>query len=211
MAIELRGPLPVFPLPGVVLFPGALLPLHVFELRYRTMVRDALSAQRMIALATLRPGWELDYQGSPAFHPLGCVARFERVEWLPNDCYDLHVLGLARVRFAKPAREFPYRACPVTPLEDEPYTADDPLVLSERHAMLELWGRLAGRGLAPQLDAAAPAFDAVVNAVCMGLPVPVEDKLDLLAVDSVLERGRRARALAARAPSPPPRGPSSDN
>ena len=46
---ELRGPLPVFPLPGVVLFPGALLPLHVFELRYRTMVRDALSASFWVA------------------------------------------------------------------------------------------------------------------------------------------------------------------
>jgi peroxiredoxin Q/BCP len=64
-----RRPVPVFPLPGVVLFPGAEMRLHVFELRYRTMVRDALSGERLIALATLSPGWERDYEASPAFHP----------------------------------------------------------------------------------------------------------------------------------------------
>jgi len=43
---EPQGPVPVFPLPGVVLFPHAELPLHIFELRYRTLVRDAISAER---------------------------------------------------------------------------------------------------------------------------------------------------------------------
>ena len=113
----------MFPLPGVVLFPGAEMRLHVFELRYRTMVRDALSGERRIALATLSPGWERDYEASPAFHPLGCVARFEEVSWLPNDCYDLRVRGTLRVRFRDPSREFPYRACAVEPLADAPYTA----------------------------------------------------------------------------------------
>jgi Lon protease-like protein len=46
---------PVFPLPELVLFPGATVPLHVFELRYRTLVRDALSRDRTIALALLQP------------------------------------------------------------------------------------------------------------------------------------------------------------
>src|SRR6185369_10403756 len=98
-----RRPVPVFPLPGVVLFPGAEMSLHVFELRYRTMVRDALSGERRIGLATLAPGWERDYEASPAFHALGCVARFEDVSWLPNDCYDLRVRGTLRVRFGRPA------------------------------------------------------------------------------------------------------------
>jgi hypothetical protein len=86
-------PVPVFPLPGIVLFPGTTLPLHVFELRYRTMVRDALSGGRQLAMAVLKPGWELDYYGSPEFHDLGCLVRFDEVEWLPNDCYDLRVTG----------------------------------------------------------------------------------------------------------------------
>jgi len=70
-----RQPVPVFPLPDLVLFPCAVVKLHVFELRYRAMVRDALSADRLIALALLLPGWERDYHGSPEYHPIGCLAR----------------------------------------------------------------------------------------------------------------------------------------
>ena len=73
-----RRLIPLFPLPGVVLFPGAEMRLHVFELRYRTMVRDALSGERLIALATLSPGWERDYEASPAFHSLGARTDGER-------------------------------------------------------------------------------------------------------------------------------------
>lgn len=203
MRIEPRGPVPVFPLPGVVLFPRALLPLHVFELRYRTMVRDALSGERLIALATLKAGWELDDQGSPEFHELGCLARFEQVQWRIDDCYDLQVLGLERVRLGRPAKEYPYRACRVRVLEDEPFTEDDPLVASEKHATLRAWRALAAAGSAPAFEPDDVTFDTVVNALCMGLPVPAEHKLELLAIDSVLERGRRARALAER---PPARG-----
>ena len=50
--------LPIFPLPNVVLFPAALLPLHIFEPRYRAMVADALEGDRQIGMVMLRPGWE---------------------------------------------------------------------------------------------------------------------------------------------------------
>ena len=89
----------MFPLPGVVLFPKVAMPLHIFELRYRTMVRDALSSGRSLAMALLKPGWEAEYQGSPEFHPLVCLARIDEVNWLPNDCYDLRVRGLSRAGF----------------------------------------------------------------------------------------------------------------
>ena len=111
---------PVFPLPEIVLFPGVTLPLHVFELRYRTMIRDALSRGRTLALAALAPGYEADYHGSPPFHPLGCLARIDEIEWLPNDRYDLKVTGLTRVRFGRVEREFPYRSVRVDVLPQHP-------------------------------------------------------------------------------------------
>src|SRR5262245_10900341 len=101
-----RRPVPVFPLAELVLFPRGEMALRVFELRYRTLVRDALSSERLIAIATLAPGWERE-EGNPSFHPLGCVARFEDVEWLPNDHYDLRVRGTTRVHFGRAVREYP--------------------------------------------------------------------------------------------------------
>ena len=197
MAFVPRQPVPVFPLPGVVLFPGGELPLHIFELRYRTMVREALSGERVIALALLRPGWESDYHGSPEFFPVGCLARFEEVQWLPDDCYDLRVLGLARVRLGRAVREFPYRAVRVQMLDQAPFTEDDPLIQLERRALLEANTRLA-RLAATASDAPPPSweglgFEPLVNTLCMQLAIEPAEKLALLEMESVLERARRAR------------------
>ncbi len=196
-----KHPVPVFPLPRLVLYPHTILPLHVFELRYRTMVRDALSGERMIALAQLEPGYEKDYYGSPPFHSLGCLARFEEVEWLPNDCYDLKLLGLGRVRFDRVVKEFPYRAARVSLLPEAPYDENDPLVQMEKtalretcvrwlNALAELKGAGATSGLIGQLG-----YEVLVNGACMLLGAGMADHLALLGMDSVLERGRAVRAI----------------
>ena len=202
-----RQPVPVFPLPGLVLFPHVAVPLHVFELRYRTMVRDALSGDRLIALALLRPGWELDYAGSPEFHPLGCLARIDNVQWLPNDCYDLTARGVARVRFSRITREYPYRAAHCDVMPQHPYPEDDPIVRIERQALLDACRRLAASagGDVPQ---EGMTYEALVNAVCAGVPMAPEEKLELLAMDSVIERGRRAREWLERRMRPGGEPPS---
>jgi len=203
-----QHPVPVFPLPGVVLFPSARLPLHIFELRYRTMVRDALSGERVIALALPRPGWERDDRGATEHHDLGCLARIDAVTWLPDDCYDLVLLGLARVRLGRVMRQFPYRAVRTEILPQAPLSEDDPLVQLERQALIEAGARLADLARAaspaalPPESPAVPAppaeeltFEPLVNALCMGLPVDPAEKLALLEMDSLLERASRAREL----------------
>jgi len=196
-----KHPVPVFPLPNVVLFPHAVTPLHVFELRYRTMVRDALSGERLIALALLKPGYERDYHGSPEFFDVGCLAEFDDVVWLTNDCYDLRVKGATRVRFDRIVREFPYRSARVTPLPEEPFTDDDPLVQLEKRALLDTFARLLKAG-APdpvglELDM-RHRYDVLVNAMCACADAGPFEKLALLRMDSVLERGRRVRELTER-------------
>ena len=198
--MEPRQPVPVFPLPNVVLFPHAVVPLHVFELRYRTLVRDALEGERLIALALLKPGWEADYHGSPAFHELGCLARFEGVEWLPDGGYDLELLGLSRVRFGARVREYPYRAVRVELLPEAPYAEDDPVVRCERRVLLDLYRRIV-RGVECHVDSFSSSDDlpfvSIVNGVCMVAPLEAEERLGLLALDSVVERGHRASELIA--------------
>lgn len=203
MQLAPKKPVPVFPLPDLVLFPRLVVPLHIFELRYRTMVREALSGERVIALALLKSGYERDYHGSPEFHTLACLARFQEVEWLPNDCYDLKLEGVARVRLGAVVREYPYRAARAQVLTEEPYTEGDPLVEIEK-------GALAGvvrQWLASVAETARPeppgpperlGYDFLVNFACMAADVPAEEKLDLLACDSILERGHRVCELLQR-------------
>lgn len=189
-------PVPVFPLPNAVLFPRARMPLHVFELRYRTMVREALSAERLIAMALLAPGWERDYHGSPRFLPLGCVGRIDRVEWLPNDCYNLQIVGVCRVRFQRVVREFPYRACRVEAVADHPYPEDDPLVSMEKLALWKAYQRLCTGSASPTLGN-PPVPDAdfatLVNGICTFAEIETSDKFALLGLDSVIERARQVR------------------
>jgi len=199
LSFESKQPLPVFPLPGVVLFPGAQLPLHVFEGSHRTMVREALSAERMIAVALLRPGWEHDDHGSAEYFPLGCVARIDDVAWLPDDCYNLQVHGLARARLGRSVREFPYRAVSTEVLPQEPFSEDDPLIQLERRALIQAGRRLAHQST-PEGEVGATVgedlgFEALVNTLCMRLEAQPIEKLALLEMDSVIERARRAREL----------------
>lgn len=195
-----RHPVPVFPLPNVVLFPRTTLPLHVFELRYRTMVREALSGERLIAMALLKPGWRQDYHGSPEFHAIGCVGRIHEVEWLPNDCYDLRLAGLARVRFDRIVKEFPYRAARVSLLPEHPYPEDDPLVALEKQALGEAQARLVAalrrhgpEEPLPELAHGEEPLERIVNALAMVLPMEPGERQVLLEEDSILERAQQVR------------------
>jgi Lon protease-like protein len=93
---ELR--IPIFPLPEVVFFPETVLPLHVFEPRYRQMVADCLAGDRWLAVVMLRPGWEKDYQGCPPVHPVAGAGEVIQAEALADGRYNILLDGRARVR-----------------------------------------------------------------------------------------------------------------
>ncbi len=90
--------LPIFPLPGVVLFPEAVLPLHVFEPRYRELVAWALAGHRALAVPMLRPGYESDYDGRPPVFEVMGAGRIVAEERLPDGRWNLLVRGTDRVR-----------------------------------------------------------------------------------------------------------------
>ena len=109
---------PLFPLPGVVLFPRAVLPLHIFEERYKQMTVDALGGSRLIAMALLLPGWEKDYYGKPALHPVVCVGEILTHESLPEGKYNFLLRGVTRASIVREFGNRPYRLAELEPLVD---------------------------------------------------------------------------------------------
>src|SRR5947199_7503065 len=88
------GVIRLFPLPNLVLFPGAMQPLHIFEPRYRQMTADALAGDRLIAMALPQPGWEPHYLGKPALHPVACLGRILAEQELADGRYNILLRGL---------------------------------------------------------------------------------------------------------------------
>jgi Lon protease-like protein len=108
---------PLFPLPNVVLFPRAILPLHIFEERYKTMTADALRGGRHIAMALLRPGWEKNYHGRPAIEPVVCIGAILSHEKLSDGRYNFLLQGHTRARIVREYGDEPYRIAMLKPLD----------------------------------------------------------------------------------------------
>ena len=89
---------PIFPLPDVTFFPHTLMPLHVFEARYRVMVIDALERDRKLAVVRLQPGYEATYAGKPAVHAVGGLGEIVSCERLATGRYNILLRGECRVR-----------------------------------------------------------------------------------------------------------------
>ena len=197
MFVAPKDPVPVFPLPGFVLFPGAQVPLLVFEARYRAMVRDAAVGERWIAMATLAPGWEEDSMGTPAFLPNGCLGRLESLAWRPDDRYDLVLRGVIRVKFTRTVREYPYRTCEIDVQPTAPCDETDPMTLMERKGLLDARRRLLALGpeawvLPPEVAEDAP-FEQLVGVIGQSLRAPLERRLEWLALDRLTDRARAMR------------------
>lgn len=179
---------PLFPLPDVVLFPRMPLPLHVFEPRYRKMVKDALAGERVIGMALLQPGWEADYQGRPLVYPIGCAGRIERCEPLDDGRFEVVLRGVTRFRILREeAPREPYRLAAVEPLEDP---AGDPEALEQaRKRVMAAIGRAPD---GPALLVLRSDIDAglLINAVCQTLGLSPVEKQSLLECQGIEPRAK---------------------
>ncbi len=101
--------LPIFPLPGGVLLPQALVPLHIFEPRYRKMTRDCEEGVRILALAHI-PDEVAAGEKPPRVLPVVGVGVLVRVDRLPDGRFNIVVRGAGRARIAEELRSGePYR------------------------------------------------------------------------------------------------------
>ena len=192
---------PIFPLGEVVLFPGAVLPLHIFEPRYRTMLEDALGGDRLIALALLKQCDRTEYQEQPPFHETVCVGQVIHHESLPDGRANIALLGLSAGRAVAVESDAPYRVASVDLLEDalEP-DADHESKLEKAYA-----GTVAGSGDLTGLKEQLAEFlaperipTALVNTCAVTAPLFPMDKLELLQERSIARRLDRLIELLER-------------
>ena len=183
---------PIFPLPNVVLFPKTLLPLHIFEDRYRTMTREVIAGDRRLAMVLLREGWESNYYETPAVHDIACLGNIESYEELEDGKYNIVLAGISRVRLIREVQQTPYRLAEVEEISDAICDDNSTDIIRRRNHLvgqfsrcteLATQGNYRARDLVPQLD-----FEALVNMVASTISLPVEDKQALLEMDEVTER-----------------------
>ena len=107
--------IPIFPL-HTVLFPGALLPLRIFEPRYRQMLERCLAANRRFGVALIKSGEEVGASASP--YEMGTVARIERVDEENRGSIPIIARGVERFRIVRLNYSLPYLVADVTLLEE---------------------------------------------------------------------------------------------
>jgi Lon protease-like protein len=106
-----------------VLLPGTLLPLHIFEPRYRAMVADVLSGDRTIGMAMMKPGWERAGPIPPIF-PIGGAGQIVDSEELPDGRYNIVLLGAFRYRILGESPPAPYRIANVEEIGSIPFSSE---------------------------------------------------------------------------------------
>ena len=135
--------LPLFPLPDVVLFPREVLPLHIFESRYRMMLKSVLEDDRRFGVVR----WDPQNQAMAA---VGCCAEVLQHQTAEDGRSNIVTLGQQRFRVLDVVRETPFRTAMVSWIEDEPVAAEsdlESLTRSVDHALrdvVELTGKLTG-------------------------------------------------------------------
>jgi Lon protease-like protein len=195
--------LPLFPL-GTVLYPGLVLPLNIFEERYRQLVRDLLDGPepRRFGVIAIREGRETGIDGVSALYDVGCLATVRDVNELPDGRYELVTVGTERFKLHG--------------LDDEskPYLRGEVELLDEQvgdEAEAKLAVAAVQRGFRGYLDVLAAKGSATISVpelpdepillsylVAASVIIDLPERQGLLAQPSALRRLRSERALLAK-------------
>ncbi len=188
--------LPVFPLTGVLVFPGMILPLHIFEPRYRNMIEDALNAdavfgmiQPLVPTQDNRPLPGAD-QEAPELYRVGCAGYIEKWEKLPDGRYVLELRGMNRFRAeGELSLHRGYRRVNADYREFGDYPIDRSLRSDRTRLTKALEDYARAHGLALELSATEQLSDLeLVSILGMSLPFHPAEKQALLEAPAFQDR-----------------------
>jgi len=178
--------IPLFPLPGAILFPRSQLPLHIFEPRYRDMVRDALEGPGRIGM--IQPSAS-EEEGAPLY-PVGCIGEIVSVEELEDGRYNIVLLGTSRFRLRQETDlETAYRNAEVN--ADAFDESEPPPLSMTLRAEVEREARRLGDAMRLSVDWGAVRRlddEMLVNAIAQVAPFDVGAKQALLEAATLDDR-----------------------
>jgi len=195
--MELPDILAVFPLTGVMLLPGTVLPLHIFEPRYRAMVEDALEGGKVFGM--IQPFTpQNDNRGpqpgadkiAPDLYKVGCAGYIEKCEKLPDGRFFLQLKGVNRFRFSEELElQRGYRRVKAI-YQDFPDGNLEQSWQCERSAVLDAlstYGKAHGMQVRPEQAEKFSDLE-LVNLLAVSLPFHPAEKQALLEAKNLKDR-----------------------
>lgn len=181
--------MPVFPLDAVSLLPQQVLPLHIFEPRYRQMVAHVLDGSGQIAMGVFKgERWKQEYHGRPPIRPFVCIGQIVQHEKLDDGRYNVLMQGVCRATIIKempPSAERLYREAMLAPVGLQPVDEDDLAVARGR------LGSMLSEGPLTRLAAASSVAEYVRNG-----QIPTSAILELVSFTILTDPEVRYRLLA---------------
>lgn len=179
--------LPLFPLPEIVLYPGAELPLHIFEKRYRLMIAELIKTEGLFGVINWNP-----FSRQPL--AVGCAAKIMTVQKFADGRFNILTLGQERFRIKSVNTDKPYISAIVEWFDDEENERDlFPLAAAVKNHLLEvirLSSRLSGKPLVvpPDLPADPKAISFWTASSLSGLAGEQQTMLEMVSTEARLER-----------------------
>jgi Lon protease-like protein len=194
--------LPLFPL-GAVLYPGMLLPLHIFEERYRQLVMDLLAGAelRRFGVVAIRKGRETGIDGVDSLYEVGCTATLRRVDRRDDGRFDIVTVGTQRFRLLRLDQTRPYLQGEVEMLTEEPTdpAAAGPAVRVIQAAFREYLDALTEWGGATiRLEELPDEPELLSFIVAAAMVIDLPERQAMLAESDTLRRLAMQRALLSR-------------
>ncbi|MCM3879418.1 MAG: LON peptidase substrate-binding domain-containing protein [Vicinamibacterales bacterium] len=189
-AQTLPATIPIFPLEVATLFPGVSRPFYIFEPRYRAMVADALKGNRIIGMATLKPGYESDYRGRPPVYEVGCAGEIAEVEELPDGRFNIVLRGIVKFRVTGEDEGRLYRLAHVDAIPEVPDEVERAELRKLRPKLEALVTKGSDSKVPPSLS-----DEELVNTLAQYVPLERAERQTLLELKGVLLRSQMLISL----------------
>lgn len=186
--------IPIFPLPNVVFFPRTLLPLHIFEPRYKTMLSEVMQGDRRIGMVLQRVGSGGQLSGTQ-IHAIGGLGQVREAKELSDGTFDIVLNGLSRFRIVDVVTQEPYHRAAVEVLPE--LYREQPKDHEMGQELVARYRDFAGKGMISEKEIRIlrrSDLATVANSICSLVPISPSDRQLLLELDDI-----RARAEAALA------------